>query len=121
MAFSNIISYVPTESKISMYLNAISLLLVFFFFCCTATESDPLSVCAYCSDRRAGVRWMIHESNNQKDLWEPGRYDEISIEFQCRDPQNDIVSSNNNDNSDNNDVYTYNIILVGYMCSHDHN
>ena len=60
---------------------------------------------------------MIHESNNQKDLWQSGTYDEISIEFQCRDPQNDHVSSNNNDN---NDVCTYSI-LMGYMCSHDHN
>ena len=42
---------------------------------------------------------MIHESNNRKDLWQSGTYDEISIEFQCRDPQNDIVSSNNNDNN----------------------
>ena len=89
----------------------------FFFFCCTATESDPFSVCAYCSDRQAGVRWMIHESNDQKDPWEPSRYNEIKIEFQCHDPQNDTVSSNNNDN---NDVCTYSI-LMGYMCSHDHN
>ena len=61
---------------------------------------------------------MMHESNNLKKLYQSGTYDSITIEFQCRDPQNDTVSSNNNDN---NDVCTYNIILVGYMCSHDHN
>ena len=49
---------------------------------------------------------MIHESNNQKDLWQSGTYDSISIEFQCRDPQNDTVSS---DNNDNNDVYLWGI------------
>ena len=43
---------------------------------------------------------MIHESNNRKDPWEPDRYDSITIEFQCRNPQNDTVSSNNNDNND---------------------
>ena len=62
---------------------------------------------------------MMHESNNLKYLWEPGTYDSINIEFQCRDPQNDTVSSNNNDN---NDVcmrlYT---LIMGYMYSHDHN
>ena len=62
---------------------------------------------------------MMHESNNQKGSLDPDRYDGITIEFQCRDPQNDTVSSNNNDN---NDVCTY-IILEGYMtlCFHDHN
>ena len=52
-------------------------------------------MCAYCSDKHAGVRWMMHDSNRVEDaLYYPDQYDEIKIEFQCRDPENGTVSSN---------------------------
>lgn len=57
-----------------------------------ATESNPVSVCPFCSDSRAGVRWMVHESNQQPGSREL-RIDTIKIEFQCEILEENVVSN----------------------------
>ena len=69
----------------------------FSCFIHAATESSPVSVCAYCSDKHAGVRWTIHESidpiTQGPFLSAPS---DIKIEFECRDPESNNVSSDIN-------------------------
>ena len=66
---------------------------MFLYNFCAATENNRFSVCAYCSDKHAGVRWMMHESNNLDYLFLPDIFDLIEIKFQCHDPENNTVSS----------------------------
>ena len=59
----------------------------------TAIENDPISMCAFCSENHASVRWMVHENLNRLSFDDPKRTDTIRIEFQCHDPGNNMVSS----------------------------
>lgn len=56
----------------------------------TATESNLVSVCAFCSDLHAGVRWMVHESNAALGTSET--INSIDIEFQCYIKGKNVVS-----------------------------
>ena len=46
----------------------------------TATEDDPISICSYCSDSHAGVRWAAHSSTIHMYPHAPYKVD---IEFDC--------------------------------------
>ena len=58
-----------------------------------ATESSPVSVCAFCSENHAGVRWMVHRSHDDLDFWDSTRIDTIDIDSQCQDSQGNIIVS----------------------------
>lgn len=59
-----------------------------------ATESNPISVCAFCSENHAGVRWMVHSSHDDRHFFDSKRINTINIDFQCQDPQgNNIMVS----------------------------
>ena len=55
------------------------------------TDIIPVSVQAFCSEKHAGVKWMVDESNMNRT---PKKIDLITIEFQCQtpDPEGDMVS-----------------------------
>ena len=55
-----------------------------------ANESNPISVCSFCSDSRAGVRWMVHGSNANRPFDEKIRL--IGIKFQCEISEENVVS-----------------------------
>jgi hypothetical protein len=56
-----------------------------------AADASPVSVHAYCSDKRAGVKWMVHESNVNRAIYDPETVDTIDIQFQCRTPEGHVV------------------------------
>ena len=51
-----------------------------------ATEDDPISICSYCSDSHAGVRWQVHEST--VDNYPYGAFN-INIKFHCNNSESD--------------------------------
>ena len=57
----------------------------------TPTDTSPLSVQAFCSDKHVGVRWMVHESNENRSIFDPERVDSIDIEFRCLAPEGNVV------------------------------
>ena len=63
-------------------------LAVSMVFIHAANENNPVSVCSFCSDSRAGVRWIVHESNGESD--DP--YESINIVFRCEIPEENVVS-----------------------------
>ena len=61
---------------------------------CAAAVNNPISVCAFCSENHAGVRWMVHSSHDDRHFFDSKRIDTINIDFQCQDPQgNNIMVS----------------------------
>lgn len=48
--------------------------------CSAATEDDPVSICSYCSDSHAGVRWAVHPST--LEIYPYGAY-HIDLKFTC--------------------------------------
>ena len=57
----------------------------------TLTDTSPLSVHAFCSDKHAGVKWMVHESNVNRAIYDPETVDTIDIDFECQTPEGNMV------------------------------
>ena len=53
----------------------------------TATESNPVSTCAFCSEVHAGMRLMVHSSN--QDNIDRGVHS-INFDFRCDTLENEV-------------------------------
>ena len=62
-----------------------------------ATEDSPVSVCAYCTDAHAGVKWNVHRRNEELFTvhWSESAVDRFQVEFQCvsAGQKNNVVST----------------------------
>ena len=54
-------------------------------------DTTPISVHAFCSNKHAGVKWMVHESNVNCDVLDPETIDTVDIKFQCQTPEGNVV------------------------------
>ena len=70
-----------------------------------ATEDNPISMCAFCSDSHAGVKWTVHESNKWKYPY--GAYS-LDISFQCSNTQRIVSFEHINCNV----ITTYLLLIV---------
>ena len=57
----------------------------------TPADTGSLSVHAFCSDKHASVKWMVHESNVNRALYDPETVDKIDIKFECQTPEGNVV------------------------------
>ena len=59
-----------------------------------ATEANPLSVCAYCTESHAGIRWMLHDSQKRLESFHDRAIEKIDIGFRCNtvNEENNTVS-----------------------------
>lgn len=52
-----------------------------------ATEEEPFSLCSFCTNSHAGVRWTVHESNADNYPFGIHNFD---IEFSCNNYENTV-------------------------------
>ena len=55
-------------------------------------DTTPMSVHAFCSDKHAGVKWMVHKSNQDHHILDSEKIDSVTIEFQCQTPEGNLVT-----------------------------
>ena len=76
-------------SNLPLHVFSCSTTIIAFLY--TATEDRLFSMCSFCLDSHAGVRWQVHDSN--VDKYPNGVY-RFDIDFSCNNSANRVCNTN---------------------------